>query len=100
MASERRPMNRVSMLTVASLIVRAAAGQGPSLIDIEVDNGGFYSYDTADSTKFATVPGAVAPWSSTPGVFSRNFWSGAFVADIVMVNGRPAHGVMVRRGTR
>jgi uncharacterized protein (TIGR03437 family) len=46
------------------------------------------------------VPGIVSPWSATPGVASQNFWSGVFIADIVLVNGRPAHGVMVRRGTR
>ena len=60
----------------------------------------FYAYDSADSTKFATVPGVVGPWSATPGVASRNFWSGVYIADIVLVNGRPAHGVMVRHSTR
>jgi len=28
----------------------------PNLIGIETDNGVFYAYDSADSTKFATVP--------------------------------------------
>ena len=93
-------MKRVSLLAVAGLIARAATGQTPTLMDIEIDNGVFYAYDTADSTKFATVPGTVAPWSSSPGAASRNFWSGVYIADIVLVNGRPARGVMVRRGTR
>jgi hypothetical protein len=93
-------MKRFPFLAVAGLIARAASGQAPSLIDIETDNGVFYAYDTADSTKFATVPGVVGPWSATPGVASRNFWSGVYIADIVLVNGRPARGVMVRRGTR
>ena len=93
-------MKRFPFLAVAGLIARAAAGQASNLIDIETDNGVFYAYDTADSTKFATLPGVIGPWSATPGVASRNFWSGVFIADIVLVNGRPAHGVMVRRGTR
>jgi hypothetical protein len=82
-------MNRLPLLAVAGLLARAAAGQAASLIDIEIDNGVFYVYDTADSTKFATVPGIVAPWSSSPGVTSRNFWSGVYIADVVLVNGRP-----------
>jgi uncharacterized protein (TIGR03437 family) len=93
-------MKLFPFLAAAGLIARAAAGQAPNLIDIETDNGVFYAYDTADSTKFATLPGVVGPWSATPGVASRNFWSGVYIADIVLVNGRPARGVMVRRGTR
>jgi len=41
---------------VANLTARATAGQNPNLIGIETDNGVFYAYDSADSTKFATVP--------------------------------------------
>jgi hypothetical protein len=85
-------------LAVCALVVGAATTALAQVLDIETDNGVFYVYDTTDLSAFATLPGVVPPWSGGPS--RKNFFSGVFIADIVSVNGQPARGVMVRRGTR
>jgi hypothetical protein len=83
---------------VVALVFGAATSASAQVLEIEINNGVFYVFDTTDPFKFATVPAAVPPWSGGPS--PRNFFTGVFIADIVSVNGRPARGVMVRRGTR
>ena len=85
-------------LALCALVVNVATTASAQVLDIEVANGVYYVYDTTDLSGFATSPGVVPPWSG--GLFPRNFFSGEVIADIVSVNGRPARGVMVRRGTR
>jgi len=85
-------------VAVLALVVGAATTASAQVLEIEINNGVFYVYDTTDPFKFATVPAVVPPWSGGPS--PRNFFTGVFIADIVSVNGRPARGVMVRRGTR
>ena len=87
-------------LAVSALLAGIASAQPAHVLDIEIDKGVFYVYDTIEFAKYATTPGVVAPWSVSAGGPARNFWSGVYIADIVSVNGRPARGVMVRRGTR
>ena len=83
---------------VFALVVGVARTASAQVLDIEINNGVFYVYDTTDPSGFATTPTAVPPWSGGPG--PRNFFNGVFIADIVSVNGQPVRGVMVRRGTR
>ena len=85
-------------LALCALLVGVTTKASAQVLDIEIDNGVFYVYDTTDLSRFASSPGLVPPWSG--GLPPRNFFSGVFIADIVSVNGRPARGVMVRRGTR
>ncbi len=85
-------------LAVVTLVVGAATTASAQVLDIEINNGVFYVYDTTDPSTFATSPAPIPPWSG--GLSPRNFFSGVFIADIVSVNGEPARGVMVRRGTR
>jgi hypothetical protein len=85
-------------LALCALLVGVTTKASAQVLDIEIDNGVFYVYDTTDLSRFASSPGVVPPWSG--GLPPRNFFSGVFIADIVSVNGRPARGVMVRRGTR
>jgi uncharacterized protein (TIGR03437 family) len=85
-------------LAVFALVVGVATTASAQILDIEINNGVFYVYDTTDLSTFATSPAVVPPWSGGPS--PRNFFSGVFIADIVSVNGQPARGVMVRRGTR
>lgn len=87
-------------LTVLALLAGIAAAQPAHVLDIEIENGIVYIYDTTELAKYATAPGLVAPWSVSSAGPARNFWSLVYIADIVSVNGRPARGVMVRRGTR
>jgi uncharacterized protein (TIGR03437 family) len=83
-----------------SLLVRIAAAQLATVIEIETENDLFYNYDTPELSKFATSPAIAVAFGATPGGAPRNFWQGVYIADIVAVNGRPARGVMARRGTR
>ena len=91
-------MKSALCVAVLALVVGAAPRASAQVLEIEISNGVFYVYDTADPFKFATVPAVVPPWSGGPS--PRNFFTGVFIADIVSVNGRPARGAMVRRGTR
>jgi hypothetical protein len=93
-------MKQLYALGVSALLATLASAQPAHVLEIEIDNGVFYVYDTTDLAKYATIPGIVPPWTQSAGGPARNFWSGVFIADIVSVNGRPARGVMVRRGTR
>jgi hypothetical protein len=83
---------------VCALVLGMATTASAQLLDIEINNGVFYVYDTADRSGFAASPAVVPPWSGGPSPL--NFFKGMFIADIVSVNGQPARGVMVRRGTR
>jgi hypothetical protein len=85
-------------LALCALVVGVTTTASAQVLDIEIDNGVFYVYDTTDLSRFATSPAVAPPWSG--GLSPRNFFSGVFIADIVSVNGRAARGVMVRRGTR
>ena len=85
-------------LAVCALVVGMAATASAQILDIEINNGVFYVYDTNDVSGFAASPSVVPPWSGGPSPL--NFFKGVFIADIVSVNGQPARGVMVRRGTR
>jgi len=91
-------MKPFSWLAVCVLVVGVTTPASAQLLDIEIANGVFYVYDTGNLSAWATSPAVVPPWSGGPP--PRNFFSGVFIADIVSVNGRPARGVMVRRGTR
>jgi uncharacterized protein (TIGR03437 family) len=92
-------MKKLIYAMVLSSSMGIAPAQPVSILDVEVDNGVFYTYDTADFSKFATVGDGVPVWAPSPGGSARNFLNGVYVADIVTVNGKPARGVMVRRGT-
>ncbi len=91
-------MNPYLRLVLCVLVVGVTTTASAQVLDIEIGNGVFYVYDTTDLSKLATSPAVVPPWSGGPS--PRNFFGGVFIADIVSVNGRPARGVMVRRGTR
>src|SRR5438045_888107 len=56
-------------------------------------------YDVGDISKLATVGEGVPVWAPSPGGPAWEFLNGISIADIVSVNGKPARGVMVRRGT-
>lgn len=92
-------MKKIAYVTLFSFFAGIAAAQPVSILDIEIDNFVFYVYDSSDYSKFATAPSLVPPWSPSPGGPARNFFTGVIIADIVSVNGAPARGVMVRRGT-
>src|SRR5690348_2736647 len=66
-------------------------GQTPSatILEIEVDNFTGYATDQFDASKFATDP------NRTTAAAVRNFGFVIGVADIVMVNGKPARGTFV-----
>ena len=85
-------------LAVCALVVGMATTASAQILDIEINDGVFYVYDTTDLSGLAGSPAVVPPWSGGPS--PRNFFNGVFIADIVSVNGQPARGVMVRRGTR
>jgi hypothetical protein len=85
-------------LAVCALVVGMATTASAQILDIEINNGVFYVYDTTDLSGFAGSPAVVPPWSGGPSPL--NFFQGVFIADIVSVNGQSARGVMVRRGTR
>jgi len=85
-------------VAVCALVVGMATTASAQILDVEINNGVFYVYDSTDRSGFAASPAVVPPWSGGPSPL--NFFKGVFIADIVSVNGQPARGVMVRRGTR
>lgn len=62
--------------------------QTPPRATLEVDVENYVSYveDTADVTKYATLPNA------TPAAPLKNFYTSVIIGDIVAVNGQPAKG--------
>ena len=75
---------------LASLQTGLAQVQTPTILRIDVENLVQYVGDTADPSKFATIPNLVAP----PAV--KNFGLNLSIGDIVAVNGQPAKGTMTR----
>lgn len=65
-----------------------AWAQAPSATVLEVDVENYVSYveDTADVTKYATLP------NMTPATPPKNFYTAVNIGDIVAVNGQPAKG--------
>ena len=86
-------MNRQQRMLLASAFCvlgfcNTARAQAPSSTILEVDVENYVSYveDTADVTKYATLP------SVTPAAPLKNFYSSVIIGDIVAVNGQPAKG--------
>ena len=65
----------------------------PVILDIEAQKCPFYYQDVADPSKFATAEGPVP-------VTVANFAPVLVFCDIVAVNGKPARGAAIIRGTR
>ena len=53
-------------LAVFALVVGVATTASAQILDIEINNGVFYVYDTTDLSTFATSPAVVPPWSGGP----------------------------------
>jgi len=60
-----------------------------TILVVDVENQVSYVEDTADATKFATLPNA------TPAAVLKNFFTSVLIGDIVSVNGQPAKGSIV-----
>jgi len=61
----------------------------PTILQVDVENQVSYVEDTADVTKFATLPNV------TPAAVLKNFFTSVLIGDIVAVNGQPAKGTIV-----
>lgn len=64
-----------------------------TILDISIENGVDYRTDVTDYSRLATDP------NITTAIIARNFSTFISLADIVAVNGKPAKGTLVRRGT-
>src|SRR5258708_31994815 len=78
-------------------MTRKALAQNPAqepaaILEIQVQNAVTYFDDLPDPSKLATAPGVSPP-------ATRSFMPWIYIADIVSVNGKPAKGVVVGRGT-
>jgi hypothetical protein len=85
-----------TLITAACAAVLCAAGYGqtlPATLDIEAQKCPFYFQDVADPSKFATAEGPV------PVTVFTNFTPVVVICDIVAVNGKPARGAAMIRGT-
>ena len=91
----RPRMKTIAFLSLAGLC-RLAAAQTPAMTTLQIDmaNQRAYVQDIPDPQKYASDPTAVA----TSGF--RIFASIVNLMDIVAVNGKPAKGTFVARGTR
>ena len=72
-----------------------AAAQAPAVTTLEIDVANYrrHPVDISDPLKFATDP------NPAPSLGNRTFGSLVLMADIVAVNGKPAKGLLVTRGT-
>jgi uncharacterized protein (TIGR03437 family) len=66
----------------------ARAQTAPVILQVDVQNLVAYVEDTADVTKYATLP------NITPAVPPKNFYAVVQIGDIVAVNGQPAKGTV------
>ena len=87
---------RIAMMFCVMVACHAAYGQSvPSaVLQVDVQNLVAYIEDTADGTKFATLPNV------TPAVTPKNFYSAVQIGDIVAVNGQPAKGTLTIHARR
>jgi uncharacterized protein (TIGR03437 family) len=60
----------------------------PTILEVDVEKYVSYVEDTADVTKYATLP------NPTPAVPPKNFYVTVNIGDIVAVNGQPAKGTV------
>ncbi len=86
-----------TIAVVASVAAYCTSGFGqtaelPVVLVIETENAVFYRGDVTDAAKLARDPGV-----TTPGA-GRAFQYSHFISDIVAVNGKPAKGMVYRRG--
>jgi uncharacterized protein (TIGR03437 family) len=90
--------NRQSILTlIFGVLVSSHAAQSQTalaILQVDVQNYVSYVEDTADFTKFATLPNVT---SSVP---LKNFYQSVQIADIVAVNGQPVKGTLTAHNRR
>jgi hypothetical protein len=72
----------------------AHAQSAPVILQVDVANYVSYVEDTADVTKFATLPNV------TPSAPPKNFYQSVQIADIVAVNGQPVRGTLTAHNRR
>jgi hypothetical protein len=85
-------MNLFALAVIAERMLSAQV-EPPVLLTIDVENVVVYEADTSDVSKLATVPAQV------DGAPILNFFPVIWIADIVAVNGAPAKGTLMKRGT-
>jgi len=94
--SKKRTLGRPGYWMAVGLLVgimpKAPAQEPPAILAIQLQNGVAYSDDLPDPSKLATSPAAARP-------VSRTFMRWVAINDIVSVNGKPAKGAEVHRGT-
>jgi uncharacterized protein (TIGR03437 family) len=88
-------MNNLLEWAAVCLTTAGLNGQTPAatVLRIDIDNYVPYHYDVFDESKFAAVP------DMTTVNFGRPFGQVVLIGDIVAVNGKPAKGVWILRGT-
>jgi len=86
-------MNHHFKLALGTITFCAAAFGQTSILAIDIENIVVYNQDTADVTKWASIPEKTDP------LVSQNFVPIIWLADVVAVNGVPAKGTWTVRGT-
>ena len=86
-------MNQLLKLALVAITFCAAAFGQTSILAIDIENIVVYNQDTADVTKWASIPEKTDPLAS------QNFVPIIWLADVVAVNGVPAKGTWTVRGT-
>ena len=79
----------MALCTLAPWNVAPAQATLPAILQVDVENQVSYVEDTADVTRFATLPNV------TPAALPKNLYTTVLIGDIVAVNGQPAKGTIV-----
>jgi hypothetical protein len=87
-----RPGYWMALGLLVGIIVKAQAQEPAVILEIQTQNAVSYNDDVSDPSRLASSPAIAGP-------AARTFMPWIYISDIVSVNGDPAKGVVVARGT-